>query len=233
MKKRFEGESGRRLLADTLREQQVVAGNEDLAHELATLGALIEVESNKVLIHQGEADNDIYFIIAGGFQIMVQGKIVNTRRAGTHVGEMAAIQPTQRRSATVVATEDSLVYKLAETQFSYIADKFPQMWRFFAKELARRLEQRNALITKGHDNISVFIMSSAEALDIARAVQNAFERDPFSVVVWTDGVFRASNYPIEALEHAAIRFRNRYCPTRRSYKKPRQWERNAARQCHF
>ena len=39
-----------------------------------------------------------------------------------------------------------------------------------------------------------------EALEIARTIQNAFEHDPFTVVVWTDGVFRASLYPIESLE---------------------------------
>jgi predicted nucleotide-binding protein len=46
----------------------------------------------------------------------------------------------------------------------------------------------------------MFIISSAEALEIARTIQNAFEHD-FTVVVWTDGVFRASWYPIESLEH--------------------------------
>jgi predicted nucleotide-binding protein len=46
----------------------------------------------------------------------------------------------------------------------------------------------------------VFIISSAEAIEIARTIQNAFENDPFTVVVWTDGVFRASHYGIESLE---------------------------------
>ena len=50
-----------------------------------------------------------------------------------------------------------------------------------------------------HDKIRIFIISSAEALEIARTIQNAFEYY-FTVVVWTDGVFRASWYPIESLE---------------------------------
>jgi CRP/FNR family transcriptional regulator, cyclic AMP receptor protein len=76
----------------------------------------------------------------------------------------------------------------------------PDIWRFFAKELARRLEQRNALVTSTRDSVRIFIISSAEALEIARAIQNAFDHDPFKVVVWTDGVFRASWYPVESLE---------------------------------
>jgi len=45
-------------------------------------------------------------------------------------------------------------------------------------------------------------MSSTEALDIAREVQSNFAHDSFSVVIWTDGVFKASSYAIESLEKA-------------------------------
>lgn len=113
---------------------------------------------------------------------------------------MAAIQPAQRRSATVVAAEESVVCKLSEPELTSLAERFPNIWRFFAKELARRLLERNAFVTLTREKIRVFIISSTEALDIARAIQNAFDHDPFTVTVWTDGVFRASWYPIESLE---------------------------------
>jgi predicted nucleotide-binding protein len=113
---------------------------------------------------------------------------------------MSAIQPTQRRSATVIATEDSVVCKLTELQLADLGRQHPDIWRFFAKELARRLEQRNAFVTSTRDRIRVFIISSAEALEVARTIQNAFDHDPFKVIVWTDGVFRASWYPVESLE---------------------------------
>jgi predicted nucleotide-binding protein len=48
--------------------------------------------------------------------------------------------------------------------------------------------------------IRILIVCSTEALPIARAVQNAFASDPFTAVVWTDGVFRVTNYPLEILE---------------------------------
>ena len=43
-------------------------------------------------------------------------------------------------------------------------------------------------------------MSSVEALPVARALQTAFDRDPYVVIVWENGVFRASIYALEALE---------------------------------
>ena len=141
-----------------------------------------------------------YLILAGSFDIVVNGRTINKRIPNDHIGEMAAIQPTQRRSATVVARESSVVMKLAEPQLATLGDQYPHIWRCIAKELARRLEQRNSLITAVSPNTRVFIVSSAEAIDIARTIQNAFDHDPFSVVVWTDGVFRASHYAIDSLE---------------------------------
>jgi CRP/FNR family transcriptional regulator, cyclic AMP receptor protein len=198
--KRFEGENGRKILIETLREQKIVSGNAELAGEIADVAALIEVKAGTTIMEQGGDDNDVYLIVAGSFDVLVSGRKVARRFPNDHIGEMAAIQPTQRRSATVIASEDAVVCKLTEPQLTTLGQKHPNIWRFFAKELARRLEQRNALVTSTRDRIRVFIISSAEALPVARAVQNAFDHDPFKIVVWTDGVFRASWYPVESLE---------------------------------
>lgn len=197
---RFEGEPSRKTLIETLREQKIVAGDSTLAEDIASLAPPIPIKAGTVIIEQGADDNDVYLILAGTFDIVVNGRQVNRRFPNDHVGEMAAIQPTQRRSATVIAAEDAVVCKLTEPQFTGLAYKYPNIWRYCAKELSRRLEQRNALVTSTHDKIRVFIISSAEALEIARTIQNAFEHDPYLVTVWTDGVFRASWYSIESLE---------------------------------
>ncbi len=199
MIERFQGEGNRQNLIEALRAQKIVAGNEVLAERIADIGSLMEVIPGTTIIEQGAEDNDVYLILAGALDILVNGRKVARRSANDHVGEMAAIQPTQRRSASNVATEKSVLCKLTEPQLSEIGRQFPDVWRFIAKELARRLEQRNAHVTATHDKIRIFIISSAEALEIARMIQNAFEYD-FTVVVWTDGVFRASWYPIESLE---------------------------------
>lgn len=200
MKTRFEGDNGRRLLVETLRDQKMVGGNTALAEELATHGELLDIGPQAVLIEQGADDNTVYLILSGSFVVLVNGKPIATRVPGDHLGEMAAIQPTQRRSATVLASEPSTVLRLTEPQLAAIGQVFPDIYRAFAKELARRLMQRNFLITTARDKIRVFIVSSAEAIEIARAIQTCLEHDPFTVVIWTDGVFRASHYPIESLE---------------------------------
>lgn len=202
MKDRFAGESGRRVLIDALKDQSVVAGNEALANEIASIGELTDVKAGVALIEQGGADNDVFLILAGSFKIVVNGRHIATRGPSKCVGEMAAVEPTQRRSAAVISAEDSVVCKLTEPQLSSLGSKYPEIFRHLAREMARRLFQRNELVNATHDKIRVFIVSSVEALPIAQAIQNAFEHDPFTVTVWTDGVFRAANYAIESLEDA-------------------------------
>lgn len=197
---RFVGDDGRNVLVDALREHKLVGGSQPIAEEFASVGNLIEVEAGAAIIEQASTDNDVYLILTGTFDVIVHGRRIARRGPTDHVGEMAAVEPTQRRSATVLATEQSVVLRVPHGAFLTLANRHTEVWRRIAKELVRRLEQRNCLITSTRDRIRVFIVSSAEALPIARAIQTAFQYDPFVVTVWTDGVFRASHYPIEVLE---------------------------------
>ncbi len=202
LKGRFEGDVGRRLLIDVLKTQKMVAGDEALAVELADLVTVVAVVAGEAIIRQGACDNDIFFILAGSFSIVVNGKIVAKRGVNDHVGEMSAIEPSQVRSATVIADEDSVVCRLSEPQLAELGRHYGDVWRYFARELVRRLAQRNVLVPFPREKIQVFIASSAEALDIAREVQSHFVHDTVSFVVWTDGVFGASSYTLESLEKA-------------------------------
>lgn len=202
MLSRFEGDRGRELLFETLCEQRIVAGDKALARQLADAHPPIGVPAGTSIIEQGATTNDLHLIVAGNFDVIVNGRTLARRTSGDQVGEMSAVLPTQRRSATVTAIEDSVIVTVNEAQLSELGDAYPHIWRVLAKELARRLEQRNRLVTTARDRIQVFIISSAEALPIARAIQNAFSHDSFGVTVWTDGVFRASTFAVPSLEAA-------------------------------
>jgi len=197
---RFSGDRGKGLLLDEIRKQKIVAGITGAAEALVEVGSLSAIPEGGTLIEQGASDNDVYFIVSGTFGVIINGKRVATRYAGDHVGEMAAISPIQKRSATLIADVDALVLKVTEEKFSGIATQYPEIWRRIAQELSRRLEQRNALIRPPNDKIRVFVISSVEALPVARAVENAFAHDPFLTFVWSNGVFRVTNYTLESLE---------------------------------
>jgi CRP/FNR family transcriptional regulator, cyclic AMP receptor protein len=200
VKERFEGQGGRRRLVDALLQQKLVNGNLELAEALAESVELMEVAVGDVIITQEAHDNDVFFILTGCFTIVINGRDLHFRHPGDHVGEMVVVEPTQARSATVKAAEASVVGRISEETFAQLADRFPQMWRTVAKELSRRLRQRNVLVAAVRNRARVFVMSSVESLPIARAIQTGLARDAPVVVIWENGVFRASKYAIEALE---------------------------------
>lgn len=144
MKDRFTGKTGQRLLLETLKQQRLVAGNAELANQVASVGELIDVAQGTAIIQQGNEDSDVYLILTGSFDIVVNKQVVASKSPNDHVGEMVAIQPTRKRSASVIARESSVVIKLSEPQFAELSAKYPQMLLYIAKDIARRLEQRNA-----------------------------------------------------------------------------------------
>lgn len=197
---RFRGDAGRNNLIDAMLQQQIVTGNRELAEELADRAELIEVAKGHAIISQGGDDDDLFLIVAGSFRIIVNGRDVASRGRGDHVGEMALVEPSQRRSADVVAAEGGLVVKLSSSVVSDLASRHPDIYRVIARTLARRLLERNKLVGQHREKIRVFIISSVEALDVARIVQDALAHDGFIVRLWTDDVFKVASYAIQSLE---------------------------------
>lgn len=201
MLERFQGERGRQLLLEALTSAKLFAGNRAVAEEAEASGELLEFEAGAALIEQGDFTNDVFFILTGDCSVVVNGRQVGRRGPGDQVGEMAAIQPTQARSASVIATEATVTLKLSEEHFSILAEKYPQLYKLVAQELARRLLSRNALVGRYRDKTKLFIISSVESLPIARILEDAFEHDAFNVHLWTAGCFKVANYTLDDLEH--------------------------------
>lgn len=199
---RFQGEEGKKRLITALRSQQIVQDEESLAAELADAVQLIQIEPGTpagALIKQGGTDNDIYLIISGQVSIRINGREIATRASGTHVGEMALIDPAARRNASIIVTQPTVFGRIAEPVFSAIAQRYPQLWRRLALELANRLRQRSAFVPIPNEKPFLFIGSSVESLPIAHEIQSGLSHDPLLATVWTDGVFRASRTSIENL----------------------------------
>ena len=143
MIERFEGKGGRRLLLEAMSAQQLVGRKRPLARALVERASLAELEPDDVLIEEGAADNDLYFVLAGRVAVLVGGREVGTLEAGQHVGEVSLLDPTVPRSATVVARELTVVAKITERDFAAVAASAPAVWRALAAGLSGILAQRN------------------------------------------------------------------------------------------
>ena len=197
---RFEGDDGRERLVEAMVQQQIVNGERALAEQMADRSELVEVAEGEAIISQGGDDDDLYLILAGSFRIIVNGRDVATRGRGDHVGEMVVLEPSQRRSADVVAAEPALVAKLTYADVVALASDHSEIYRVIARTLSRRLLERNKHVGQHREKVRVFIISSAEALEVARKIRGALAHDDFVVTLWTDDVFKVARYAIESLE---------------------------------
>jgi CRP/FNR family cyclic AMP-dependent transcriptional regulator len=121
MIERFEGSSGHKAFFEAMRAQQCVCHNDDAANALCAAATLSELQPGDALIQVGGHDNDIYFILSGRVSILVKGRELALRKAEQHVGEIAMIDRSSTRSATVLALESTVVAKVSEPNGTRIA----------------------------------------------------------------------------------------------------------------
>lgn len=199
MIERFQGSGGLRLLQEGLLGQFIVNNDGSIANELSTIVELKEYKPGEVLINEGGSDNDIYLILSGLVAVRIKDREIARRTAGQHFGEMALIDLSAKRSATVSALDDSVVAVIKESDFSDLASKYPVLWRRLALALGQRLRERSNFVRQKNETPKIFIGSSLERLDIARAIQTGLAHDSLLTQVWTDDVFKASKTSIENL----------------------------------
>ncbi len=200
LKTRFDGPDGQRRLIDVLRTQRIVEYDEALATLLADKGDLTEYDVGAAIVVQDEPDNDVFFIVEGLVEVEVNGQVVATRCAGECIGEMAAIDPSVRRSATVRATEVTLVLKLTEPNFQAAIISAPSVWKRLALVLAERLRQRERFHRVPNPIPILFVGSSVEGLPIASEIVEGLKHDNVIARQWSNpGVFTPGGISIDTL----------------------------------
>lgn len=193
--------SDRNQLRDALRRQTISEGNAAVVDRLAAVAVVEPYEPGQVLIHQGHTDTDIFMILAGAVIVSPNGRDDTIRGAHNHVGEMATIDPAVRRSATVRASEPTVVARVRESDFSQVANDHPFVWRRLAMELAERLRRRASGVQIRKGMPRVFIASSFEALSTATVLEKELLSPDLDVKLWTDKmIFAPGSTNIEALE---------------------------------
>ena len=119
---RFSGSLGNAKLIEALQKQAIVGGSKEIARALVQCSEIFCFESNIELIKQDDYDTDIYFIIMGGVDVIINGRTITMRDASNHVGEMSLLDSAAKRSATVKTREKTMKSKVTKTR-SVLKDK--------------------------------------------------------------------------------------------------------------
>jgi predicted nucleotide-binding protein len=200
MRERFEESTqGRDRLISALQSQTAIMGDRAAAELLADVCELVELPSGAAFIEEGSRGSDVFFILTGSVAIEIQGFVIATRDAGSHVGEMAAVDPQAPRSATVRTLEPTVLAKLTEPQLAELAAEFPVIWRRLAVELATRLRQMGRYVRIPHPSPFVFVGSSSEQLPVAEAIQSGLSEVNATIQLRTEGLFQPSEYTLADL----------------------------------
>lgn len=196
---RFEGPEGQRRLIEALKTSVLVEHDEEFAKRLADAGDVISFQPGQPIISQDAEDNDVYFLLVGEADVLINNRHVAVRKARESVGEMALLNPTERRSATIAARSEVVALKVTESSFHQVAKDYPQVWKVIAQLVSDRLRQRSSLLNYPNTRPVLFLGCSVESLNVAQEIQLCLKHDDVEVVVWTDGVFGASGVPLDDL----------------------------------
>jgi sulfate permease, SulP family len=117
-----------RTLHDWLAED---LGSEKLADELIAHCEELHFKKGEIIAAQGDPADCMHFILAGRVAVIVKmrdGRTVRVRSLGFHttIGEMGLIS-RQKRSATVKAEADSVLYALSVEAYERIARENPAL----------------------------------------------------------------------------------------------------------
>jgi CRP-like cAMP-binding protein len=117
----------------------LMAQEEQLIAEAAECSELVQLGFDDLLIGMGREDCQLFLIVSGALDVIVDGQEVVRRVTGETVGELERVSPHIKRAATVVARDQSIVRSISETDFAKLANRFPVLWRNIARSLVSRL----------------------------------------------------------------------------------------------
>jgi len=104
--------------------------SDELATEFYRLAQQKTFLKNEIVFTESDDADAVYFIDKGSFQVSIirnqNSKTLNIINSGDCFGEMALINH-DKRSATITALEDSIVYCVHKDNFEILSEKFPEL----------------------------------------------------------------------------------------------------------
>ena len=141
----FSGDGASELVRTTLRENRAIRGDSAIVDQLMNHGEIVFFRKGDCLIHEGDQDNDVYFLLSGEVGIVFKRQLGSKRVAPNQVGEMAAIELGSKRSASVyVLTDEAAALKVPGQEFNRIWTNSPELQQNLQIEMTARHRERIA-----------------------------------------------------------------------------------------
>lgn len=197
----FDGSLGRNRAEEVLRHSASLRDCPQLARELVRAGTIEPIVEGQWLCRQGDLSDDAFYILAGELAIHIKDKnVVACRKVGDLVGEMASLEPSPRRSASLLALKPGCVLRVPGAQFRRLVDRQPMGWKGIARELAVRLRERERFVPQTNERPLVFFRTAASRRAVHATLMamfpNEVDRHPWAAPEYLD-----HSYVIDDLTH--------------------------------
>lgn len=124
--------------------------------------------ANRFLIEEGTRGHSMFVLYKGLVEVSANGRVVCRLKGGSVFGEMAMLDISNRRTATVKTLEKCDTAVIFRNTFFHILEKFPWERRKFQREAKRKLLQLGKLLNvKGED---INLAQQAADLDALRTI---------------------------------------------------------------
>lgn len=163
----FEGPAGRERAKAVLMNNPAVGINENTADELLIKGEFVFYRKGNCLIKEGDHDDDVFFLLAGDVDIVFGRRLGSIRTSPNQIGEMAAIDPGQKRSANVFAGSDEVAaLRVSGADFNLVRNANAGFQSRLQREMSTRHRERiNASkVAKQNNSLSWFLISLGAGL---------------------------------------------------------------------
>ena len=134
----YEGDLGWERLVRSLQGQKVACGRREIAEALGKKTVLLSYKKGDEVIAEGELGSDIFFILSGTYEVLINGNPVVALSSPAYFGELALVDPESKRTASIVTKDSGWLAVVKEGDFSVIAEEYPTMWHQIANEIINR-----------------------------------------------------------------------------------------------
>lgn len=110
--------------------------------KLSAYGTVRKIDPGEKIIREGDAGDEMYIILQGKVVIEVGSIVVGELGSGDFFGEMSLIDK-EPRSATVTASQTSLLFVINEANFERVISWEPEIAVRIMKSLSKRLRDMN------------------------------------------------------------------------------------------
>ena len=117
---------------------------DEVAQQLASELQEVEAQKDHIIIRKGDEGDSMFLVIRGAVKVHDGDRVLATLIAGEYFGEYALID-SYTRSASVTATQPTLLLQLSKDRFDGIMERHPKLKDIVLKELIQRLRNLNVM----------------------------------------------------------------------------------------